>query len=90
LFFEGNDAVPFTAENIHDQWTAVAHFFSHAKELRRALILSGAATSEQAALLIKKQVETYNAIVLSKSIRPDQKESGADQKNHFTFALISW
>lgn len=53
-----------TAENIFDQWTTINRFFEQAEKLRLALIKNGAATDNDAAMLLKAQMVTYSEQLL--------------------------
>ena len=53
-----------TAENILDQWTTINRFFELAEKLRLALIKNGAATDNDAAMLLKTQMATYSEQLL--------------------------
>lgn len=66
LFFEEQQTSWVTPEAIHDQWLAISRYFDHARRLRAALILGGAASKSEASALLEKQVGTYNETVFSK------------------------
>lgn len=66
VFFEEKNASWVTADSIHEQWLSVTRFFEHARILRSALLLAGAATSAEASALIQKQVSTYNERIFAK------------------------
>ena len=66
VFFEEQQASWITPESIHDQWLAVTRFFEHARKLRSAFLLAGAATNSEATALLQKQISTYNENLLAK------------------------
>ena len=65
-FFEHDDRSWLSPEAIHDQWLGTARFFEHARSLRTALIKEGALSSNEASALLKKQVDKYNEVIISK------------------------
>lgn len=64
--FEEQQISWVTPEAIHDQWLAISRYFDHARHLRAALVLAGAATNTEASALLQKQVGTYNETIYAK------------------------
>jgi len=79
--FEKKDASWITAESIHDQWLALSSFFDHAKKLRLALLVSGAATTSEASNLLQKQVSVYNEFIVSKLLHQPKLQAALTEAN---------
>lgn len=80
--FEEQQTSWVTPEAIHDQWIGVSRFFGHARSLRAALVLAGAATKSEASTLLQKQVSTYNEIIYAKfQHQPKLKAAIAEAKS---------
>ncbi|MDP1681007.1 MAG: hypothetical protein Q8L39_04450 [Burkholderiales bacterium] len=64
-----------TAENILDQWLTINKFFDQAEKLRLALIKSGAATDNEAGILLKTQIAMYSEQLLVRLKEKPQVEA---------------
>ncbi|MBF0115586.1 MAG: hypothetical protein HQM04_11180 [Magnetococcales bacterium] len=71
-FFENGERCWFTSDGIHNQWRALVQFLDHARSVRDALVLYGAATQEQANLLLSRQIHEINEAYVSNSL--DQRK----------------
>ena len=72
---EDNQPPLINAENILDQWLTVNRLFDQADKLRLALVKSGAATGNDAEILLRTQIAMYSGQLLARLNHKPQVEA---------------
>lgn len=65
-FFEHGENTWLSPEGIHEQWLTLVRYVDSAKQLRSALIAAGAATSAEAAQLLKRHQNQLLEVIAQK------------------------